>query len=113
MLHFKATTRHILTRLASVIELLFSIRQGDPLAMILYVIYIEPLLVALEAELSGFKMGRLVRTEACSFQPWVQKTEAFCDDVNLVTNNDNDFVVANEVIEKFENSSGAIHIVQK
>ena len=75
--------------------------------MILYVIYIEPLLVTLEAELSGFEMGSMVQSNANDFQPWVQKTEAFCDDVNLVTNNDNDFLVANEIIEKFEKSSGA------
>ena len=77
MLHHRATTRIVLTELSSVIELLFSIRQGDPLAMILYVIYIEPLLMALEAELSGFKMGNMVHTGVFNFHPWVQKTEAF------------------------------------
>ena len=97
MLHFQATTRLILKNLTSEILLLLSIRQGDPLAMILFIIYIEPLLIALEEELSGFKMG-----------PLVQKTESFCDDVNVVTNNLQDFQITNEVVLKFELSSGAI-----
>ena len=65
--------------------------------MILFIIYIEPLLITLEEELSGFRMGSLV-----------QKTESFCDDVNVVTNNLLDFVITDEVVGMFEKSSGAI-----
>ena len=38
MLHEGASTRLILTRLTRAIQLQFSIRQGDPLAMLLYII---------------------------------------------------------------------------
>ena len=47
MLHEGARTRFILTSLSRAIEVIFSIRQGDPLAMLLYIIHIEPLLLAL------------------------------------------------------------------
>ena len=103
MLHHKATTRFILKRLTDVIELLFSIRQGDPLAMILYILYMEPFLVALEAELTGYTLGE--QNQIGKFQ---QKIEAFCDDVNAVTNDLNDFYIIDEVVSKFEICSGAI-----
>ena len=48
MLHVGAKTRFILQFLSKAIEVNFSIRQGDPLAMLLYIIYIEPLLLYLE-----------------------------------------------------------------
>ena len=38
MLHENATTRLILSELSDPIRLLFSIRQGDPLAMLLYIL---------------------------------------------------------------------------
>ena len=47
MLHEGARTRFIISGLTRAIQLLFSIRQGDPIAMLLYIIYIEPLLLAL------------------------------------------------------------------
>ena len=113
MLHFKATTRLILSDLTSEIELLFSIRQGDPLAMILYIIYMEPFLITLESQLSGYKIGCPVQnSRSPSLSQFSisedQKVEAFCDDVNAVTNNLNDFYVIDDVVSKFELSSGAI-----
>ena len=48
MLHEGASTSFILLSLTAAIEVCFSIRQGDPLAMLLYVIYLEPLLINLE-----------------------------------------------------------------
>ena len=45
MLHDGATTRFILNFLTEPVNVLFSIRQGDPLSMLLYIIYIEPLLM--------------------------------------------------------------------
>ena len=56
MLHEGARTRFILTSLTRAIEVIFSIRQGDPLAMLLYIIYIEPLLLALERKMVGLKV---------------------------------------------------------
>ena len=59
MLHEGARTRFILTSLTRAIEVVFSIRQGDPLAMILYIIYIEPLLIVLERDMVGLKVHNM------------------------------------------------------
>ena len=58
MLHEGATTRFILNFLTDPISVLFSIRQGDPMSMLLYIIYIEPLLLMI---------GRRTRGLAVSF----------------------------------------------
>ena len=59
--------------LTRVIELLFSIRQGDPLAMLLYIVYIEPLLITLERKMTGLKVAT-----------FDEKLEAYCDDMVLL-----------------------------
>ena len=41
-MHSGVTTRFILNKLTAPICLTFCIRQGDPLAMLLYIIYMEP-----------------------------------------------------------------------
>ena len=45
--HTDITTRFILNGLTEAVSLLFSFRQGDSISMLLYLIYIEPLLVML------------------------------------------------------------------
>ena len=97
MLHEGARTRFILGFLTASIEVKFSIRQGDPLAMILYIIYIEPLLIALERVLTGLRL------------PSVRQTlEAYCDDLNVLTDDLEDFERLSEEVVKFESFSGAI-----
>merc|ERR1712240_374570 len=97
MLHEGASTRLILTRLTRAIQLRFSIRQGDPLAMFLYIIYIEPLLWTLEKKINGLRVKN-----------FVQKLEAYCDDVNITTEKLEDFEVVSNVVKRFEKVSGAI-----
>ena len=97
MLHVGAKTKFILQFLTKAIEVSFSIRQGDPLAMILYIIYIEPLLLYLERVLVGIKVASIP-----------QCIEAYCDDVNILTNSMTDFLVIDEAVRKFEAVSGAI-----
>ena len=97
MLHVGAKTRFILQFLSKAIEVNFSIRQGDPLAMLLYIIYIEPLLLYLERVLVGIRVARIP-----------QCIEAYCDDVNILTNRMSDFLVLDEAVRKFEAVSGAI-----
>ena len=70
----------------------------DPLAMLLYIIYIEPLLRALERKMSGMKIANIIE----------QKLEAYCDDINIITDNLGDFEVVESVVKKFEKVSGAI-----
>ena len=97
MMHHGAQTRFILGGgLSEIISLTFSIRQGDPLAMLLYIIYIEPLIVYLEKRLTG------------SILPGLKTVDAFCDDLNVMTKSDSDLVLVNSAIEKFESISGAI-----
>ena len=72
------------------IDVSFSIRQGDPLAMIWYIIYIEPLLLYLERRAVGLKISGIS-----------QCLEAYCDDINLLTNKDSDFLVVDSAIRKF------------
>ena len=98
MLHVGAKTRFILQFLTQAINVSFSIRQGDPLAMILYIIYIEPLLLYLERVAVGLRLAGNIP----------QCIEAYCDDVNILTNNLNDFLVVDSAIKKFEAVSGAI-----
>ena len=46
---FEAGWLHfLLTKVSSFLDILFSIRQGDPLAALLFILYIEPFLVRLE-----------------------------------------------------------------
>ena len=97
MLHKDAKTMFILQKLTDPIKLSFSIRQGDPLSMLLYIIYIEPLLLYLERKMGGLR-----------FENVKQCLDAYCDDVNVVTNQVADFGVLDEAVRKFESVSGAI-----
>ena len=97
MMHEGAKTRFILTTLSKAIEVGFSIRQGDPLSMILYIIYIEPLLLFLEKNLRGLMVAGIPQT-----------LEAFCDDVNIMTSHLEDLMKVDKIIVEFEKFSGAI-----
>ena len=97
MLHEGAMTRFIISGLTRAIRLLFSIRQGDPIAMLLYIIYVEPLLQALEKRITGLKLTGIGKS-----------LEAYCDDINVLSDNLADFDIVDKVIGKFEKVSGAI-----
>ena len=64
------------------------------MAMLLYIVYIEPLLATLEAKIKGLRI-----------ENFVQKSEAFCDDVNLLTEHLDDSLVVENVLNKFEMTS--------
>ena len=78
-------TKFILSFLTRDIPVSFSIRQGDPLSMFLYVIYVEPLLMLLEKKL--------------------QTVEAFCDDIHAFVTNENDLVALHWAVQEFEKAS--------
>ena len=65
--------------------------------MLLYIIYIEPLLILLSRHTSGLSFG--------SFS---QDIEAYCDDVNIITDNDEDLLEIDSVVTAFESASGAL-----
>ena len=97
MLHDGATTRLILNFLTEPIKVLFSIRQGDPLSMLLYIIYIEPLLMMIK---------KMTRGLSVSFVQ--QRDEDYCDDINFLGERLSDLVVIDEIFRNFEDISGAI-----
>ena len=53
LLHHEADTRLLLDFITKPIPITFSVRQGDPLSMVLYIIYLEPLLLRLEEVCRG------------------------------------------------------------
>ena len=97
MLHEGATTCFLLNFLTDPMKVLFSIRQGDPLSMILYIIYIEPLLLMINKRTKGLSMATLT-----------QKDEDFCDDLNFLSEYEDDLLTIEAIFVKFENISGAI-----
>jgi len=58
-LHRGASASPPLSNISPVLAILFSIRQGDPLAALLFIIYLEPFLVRLEADLSGLRVANI------------------------------------------------------
>ena len=97
MLHEGATTSFLLNFLTNPVQVLFSIRQGDPLSMILYIIYIEPLLLMINKLTKGLFVSTLV-----------QKDEDYCDDLNFLSESEQDLLIIENVFERFEAVSGAI-----
>ena len=95
-MHHNTTTRFILNSLTCPLEVTFSIRQGDPISMLLYIIYMEPFLLCLKRRLSGIQMGGFVQID-----------EDYADDVEVMVESDDDIVLANEIFKKFEACSGA------
>ena len=92
--HRNITPRLILHSLSDEIRLSFSFRQGDPISMILYLIYVEPLLIKLGELLRGFQMPNFNEVD-----------NDYCDDVEIVLENENDLILANEIFTKFETVS--------
>merc|ERR1712105_159206 len=66
--------------------------------MLLYIIYIEPLLLAIEKRMTGMKVAGIRG----------KSLDAYCDDINVTTDDLGDFAIVAKVIEKFEKVSGAI-----
>lgn len=98
MLHHEATTRLVLpSGLSRVIKVLFSFRQGDPVALNLYLLQMEPFLRMIRATLSGLQMTN-----------FKQLDKAYCDDVQIMSNDTNDLIKFDNVMQKFEKTSGAI-----
>merc|ERR1712055_1082840 len=97
MCHKGATTRFLLKNMTRGINVAFSLRQGDPLALVLYLIYIEPLLQMIRKRLRGIRMGpaRIVH------HPYV-------DDENIWITKERDLKRIDEMVAQFESASGAI-----
>ena len=72
------------------------LKQGCPLAALLYLVYIEPLHLRLKNSLSGFRMGK-------------EKlfTGGFIDDVVIYVQDDQDIYTLGKIIQEFENATNA------
>ena len=97
MLHTGNKTRFILNELSNPIKILFSVRQGDPIAMLLYIIYLEPLLIQLKNRLKGVCLGNIRHN-----------IEAYVDDVNICVTDESDFETIDEIFDNYEAMSGAL-----
>ena len=98
MLHNEATTCLVLpTGLSREIQVTFSFRQGDPIAMNLYILQQEPLLRMLRATLTGLTITN-----------FKQLDKSYCDDIENLSGDIRDLAKFDEVMVKFEMTSGAI-----
>ena len=104
MLHSGAQTKFILLKLSRAIDVCFSIRQGDPLSMILYIIFVEPLLIYIEHRVAGLTLPSPI---SGSFSQ-NQSVEAYCDDLNILSQSDTDLIIVDNAVRLFESVSGAI-----
>ena len=96
-LHRGASASFLLHALSRPLEILFSIRQGDPLSSLLFVIYVEPFLRRLERELTGLQMlgGREVGF-------------GYMDDVEVLSGDLDDLGRVDVLCRRFEAAAGAI-----
>jgi hypothetical protein len=98
MLHEGATISLVLpTVLSRTIKVMFSFRQGDHIALNLYILQQEPFLRLLRRTLTGLTITNFKLID-----------EAYCDDVQTLSDDVNDLTKFDEVMQKFEKTSGAI-----
>ena len=98
MLHQDATTCLVLPNgLSRIIKVMFSFRQGDPIAMNLYIIQQEPLLRMLRSTLTGLTINNFKLID-----------KSYYNDVQTLSDDIMDLVKFDEVMTKFESMSGAI-----
>ena len=76
---------------------MFSFRQGDPIAMNLYILQMEPFLRLLRRTLAGLTITNFKLIE-----------KSYCDDVETLSDDLRDLAKFDEVMHKFEITSGAI-----
>ena len=84
-------------RLTDAFRIIFSVRQGDPIAMILFVIFLEPLLLRIGQLLPGVWVGGARITH-----------ETFADDISGLFRSEADLFSLMEVMTRFESISGAL-----
>ena len=110
LLHKDADTCFLLDFITNPISILFSVRQGDPIAMVLFLIYIEPLLLRLEDVSAGVVLqARLVRHLSAPLVDGVEEDlEGYVDDTEVFCSDDSDFLAIDECVALFEQVSGAI-----
>ena len=96
-LHDGATATFLLQTLSREIPVEFSVRQGDPLAALLFNIQMEPFLSVLHRLLPGLPVGDIL-----------ELVEAYMDDVDAMGERLEDIIAIDGVTRRFEALSGQI-----
>lgn len=97
LFHTDITTNFMINGVSKLIDLINNVRQGDPLAMPLFLINIEPLLLKLNSVIKGLKVGVVD-----------QKEEGYVDDITAVSTDPEDLLKIDELFTDFEAVSGTV-----
>lgn len=96
--HNSISTQFILgSDLSLFLQVLISLRQGDPLAMPLFLINMEPFLQFIKSRIKGLTVGTVKQGE-----------EGFVDDVNAISSDLQDMLTLNKAFLQFEAISGTV-----
>ena len=95
-LHSGAAAVFLLERLSREVAITFSVRQGDPLAMLLFIIQLEPFLWILHRVLPGLDVGGIV-----------ELVLAYVDNVDVLGDDNEDILLVDGICCMFERMSGA------
>jgi hypothetical protein len=95
--HRGASDKFMLHSLSLPLLILFSIRQGDPLAMLLFLFHIEPLLRHLQSDLTGLRVGSAREASL-----------GYVDDMGVLGSDVEDLLRMDLAVADFEAVSGAI-----
>ena len=87
----------LLDKLSRQVAITFSMRQGDPLATLIYIIQLELFLWTLHRALPGLDVAGIVELAL-----------AYVDDVDVLGDNDKDITMVDGICRLFERMSGAI-----
>lgn len=103
MLHEEAETSFILNFLTRPVKIILSLRQGDPLAMILFLLYVEPLLILIRRSTGGLTVLGLN-----SYARRLERHEVFTGRGETLVEDPMDLVTIDSIFVKFEACSGAL-----
>ena len=110
MLHRGATTRIIFRngKLSDPIRIAVSERQGDPWAMIGYILQFEPFLRALEKAVVGVTLGMPHPGMTPNPAAHTERGPGYCDDYAIITSNVQDLLTVDQISRRYEEQSGAL-----
>ena len=110
MIHRGVTTRLIFKqgRMSEVIRLTVSERQGDPWAMIGYILQFEPFLLALDKVVTGVTLGMALPPMSPNPAAHTARGPGFADDYANITIQEQDVLAVDQLSKRYEEQSGAL-----
>ena len=107
MVHSGSTTSFLLSFLTKSIKLLISLRQGDPIAMPLFIIFMEPLLMMIRKKIRGTVLFGEVGNKSALWGNYSGGLECvktndqgYVDDVNVCIQDEDDLLVFDESLKE-------------